>query len=193
MLFKHFSNHDDTADSKIAKISLLKNPCMKVDFETDSYKKCLAIIDRYGIEAPQYVKDELMTLTHMEFKVYSDMNSFLYLRNELPHHVFITVEDLKIPYKNREFFIPDEYGAYSIRLKSRYEDIEKYVSDSKDIIEKTEYTYNHSKISYVLDLSFDEVNRYITPLTNDYDKVSRTTKTILRTIIDKAKFCYKLF
>jgi hypothetical protein len=79
MIFKHFSNHDD---AHMIKISLLKNPCMKVDFETDSYKKCLAIIDRYGIEAPQYIKDSLLTLTHMEFKIYSDMSVFLYLRNE---------------------------------------------------------------------------------------------------------------
>jgi hypothetical protein len=130
---------------------------------------------------PQFVKDNALENTTLEFTLYTDFYVFLQLYEYLPKRFFTTIEDLKIPFKTREVFIPDTFDTFKTRLAARYEEVVMNMdSKEKSALEKFRYIFMNSKISYTMNVTCDEINAYIAPLKKNSDLYDDTSLIITK-------------
>jgi hypothetical protein len=177
-IYTYFSNHKD-----LVKLASVTNPCIDIQFDTITNEKYHIAIDNYKDSAPNYVKKNRLTNTNLEFSIYSNFSTFLQLYELLPKSFFISMDDLKVPFKTIEIEIPNQFRNYEVRLTNRISDIIKARDEAKEPYDKCNYMFLNSKIYYSLKFTFNDVNYYINPLLKEeglFEEVRKIINSIIR-------------
>lgn len=185
--YKHFTNH-----STLTKLATIRNPFLEISLKDTKKEDTTKEIDKYKQKFPKEFTQELLKLTTIDVEVYSNFSTFLELFELLPKNMFTMKEDLKIPFKFKEIYIPKEFEAYYDKLEDRYTKLQAYVEASEyNPMAMYQYTYLNSKFAYTISVKLEDINLYINPLTKEKGFIPETDK-VLDSIVKFAKAAYNI-
>ena len=156
---KRFSNHDG-----LTKLSAIRNPYFEVSMKDTPKEKISNEVNRYKTNFPKDFSEDLLSMTSIDVELYTNFVTFLELFETLPKSMFILKEDLKIPFKFKEIYIPKLFEPYYDKLEDRYTKLQEYIESLKtNPMAMYQYTYFNSKFAYKMSFSLKDVNLYINP------------------------------
>lgn len=184
---KYFTNHE-----KLTRMVSIRNPYLEVNMKDQKSDEVAKEVTTYKTKFPKEFSEDLLSMTSIDVEVYSNFSTFLELYENLPKSMFILKEDLKIPFKFKEIYIPESFEPYYDKLEERYTKLQEYIeSINNNPMAMYQYTYLNSRFSYTLHFSESDVNLYINPLTKVKGLMPETNK-VLSSLIGYALSVYKL-
>lgn len=185
--YKNYSSHD-----RLYKLVRVRNPFLELDLKSSSKEDIINKTTNYRTKVQKEYKDQVLNLTRVDVSIYSNFSTFLELFENLPNEMFTYREDLKIPFKFKEIYIPKEFEPYFDKLEDRYTHLQEYIKSLDDnVMAQSQYTYLNSKYSYTLSFTLNEVNLFINPLLKNKG-LRKESIDVITGLIKQAQNAYNL-
>ena len=184
--YKYFTNHD-----KLFKFASIRNPYLEINMKTSSKDDYNKDVMAYRTKLPKEFRADMLSMTVLDAEIYSNFSTFLELFERLPKYMFIMKEDLKIPFKFKEIYIPEVFEPYYDKLEDKYTKLQSYIESITNPMAMYQYTYLNSKFAYTISIKMEDINLYINPLLKDKGLMPETIK-VLNQLLKTAQAIYQI-
>lgn len=178
MLVQPLEDYDNNQyENKNYNIYYMKNPYFLIDFVSDKPENITTVCKNYARTIIENKNKFTLGKTHMIFKINSEFSIFAELMKILPNDRLIAHENYfniaeKSLDKDKVPYVPkDASEKYNNRFAGRLLGFQKAIQDSLTHTSgfiKMELSEGYVDISYNLELSFDDFDRYLIPYTKNY-------------------------
>ena len=178
MLAQPLDNYNNNQyDNKNYNIYYMKNPYFLIDFVEDKPENITSVCKSYAHTIIENKNKFTLGKTHMIFKINSEFSIFAELMKILPHDRLIAHENYyqiaeKSLDKEKVPYVPKVASEkYNNRFAGRLLGFQKLIQDSlteNNGFVKMELSEGYVDISYNLELSFDDFDKYLIPYTKNY-------------------------
>ena len=178
MLAQPLDNYNNNQyDNKNYNIYYMKNPYFLIDFVEDKPENITSVCKSYAHTINENKNKFTLGKTHMIFKNNSEFSIFAELMKILPHDRLIAHENYyqiaeKSLDKEKVPYVPKVASEkYNNRFAGRLLGFQKLIQDSlteNNGFVKMELSEGYVDISYNLELSFDDFDKYLIPYTKNY-------------------------
>lgn len=188
----YFSTHETPLE-----LFSISNPIVNLNIRRDNLNKATDLISsaKSELDDNKVFMDEDVIYDDicMIFNLYTRFSTYMNLFENLPSNLFISEEDLKIPYNFKEIYIPIEFHQkYSEKLEDAYTSLNTYLdNEHKNFYVKYQCTYLNSMYAYSIKIKLDDVNKYINEV--DSKELLPEAKNIIDEIIKYSRAVFNLF